>query len=250
MPQGFDVGSLASQGEGELLGKAQSAISLINFIKATKNAKALAKSRPKYKISPYAQDDLSLAESELSGGMSGRAETAYTQGADKDFSSSLEAILRGGGSVNNVGDLFGRSESGRMRLSVLQDNLRLKQIDNLVRSRRYMDEQKDKVFQINEYAPWKDKQMANSKAREDAAAGVWAGLETSGSAEMNAMSNAGGYPEDKYTYDNYRNFRTSDMVNPSFPNTNDTGERPVPRNKNMFDYNYDFLDDPNWWNKD
>lgn len=248
---GADLGSLAAQAQASLFGQVHAATSLINLHKANKIAKELGRTRPKYTIDKSVGDELSLAENELAGGMSARAEDAYNQGEDKNFASSLETILRGGGNVNSVGDIYGKSQAGRLRLSAMQDELRLKQIDNLVRAQRYSADQADKAWTINQYAPWADKAQANAQARQQAVAGVWEGLGTATSAGMNAASNAGGYPDTNFSYSNPDFFGPSlgRATNPraSVPNVGDTGMRPAPRSTNAFDYNYEFLDDPNWW---
>lgn len=257
MPGVGDLTSLASSAQDELLGRVQSVIGLINSSKTKKIAKELERTRPKYKVSPLAGEDLSLAESELAGGMSARAEAAYNQATDKQFSSSLDAILRGGGSVNNVGELFGSSEGGRMRLATLQDQLRLKQIDNLVRARRYVDEQKDKAFQFNEWAPYADKVQANAIARKEANNMVWAGLQSSAATATNAASNFAG----EQAYNDFFGGNNNNGFDTGFNRTNDrgltefskpdlsTGQRPVPKPfpSQGQNYDYEFLNDPMWY---
>src|SRR6185503_4614733 len=125
---------------GGLFGAAQAAVGLIGSGKAKREAERLQGLRPKYKESPYYKDALSLAQSELSTGMSADAEKAYEQGIDRDLSTSLNAILQGGGSVNNVAELFDASQQGRKRLSLMKENLRLNQINNVVRAQQLAEE--------------------------------------------------------------------------------------------------------------
>jgi hypothetical protein len=275
MPSEFDI---ASQAQSELLGKAQAVLGLINYRKTTKNAAKLAKERPVYKDSGLDDKDLSLAESDLSGGMSARAETAYKQQSDKQFAASLEAMLRGGGSVNNVADVFGNSQEGALRLSQLQDQLRLQQINNVVRARRYKDEQLDKSFMFNKFQPWADKTQANSRAREEASKAVWSGLQTSTSAGSNALSNesekqdfagyfgngnrssnqSSGFIEPSVTGDNnglsYQspNFDLSQPNNYNWYQPENSNQPRVAQPEreqvtSFNDYNTDFLNDPSWW---
>lgn len=242
-----------SAAAGVGLGLAQTVVGLVNAGKTKREAKEIAKSRPQYDISPLAGQDLSLAESELAGGMSARAETAYNQNTDRDFAASLAATLKGGGSVNNVGDIFDRSQAGRMRLAEMQDQLRLKQIDNVVRARRYMDEQTDKEYQINKYAPWKDRQVANAKAREDANNMIWSGLSTATGGAMNFLSNKTSNPGNNVDNgEDYSRTPNRGLLETNLPNPNDTGNRPTPRSSPYSDltdnnYNFDFLNDPMWW---
>lgn len=174
---------------GGTLGLAQTVSSLINAGKTKEIAKQLERSRPKREISPLYGQNLSLAESELAGGMSTAAERAYASQLDKSTAASLSALLKGGGDVNSVGDVFASGEEGRQRLAMLNDQLRLNQINNVVKARGMMAEEADKNFLFNDYAPWADKSQANAEARKAANAGIWSGLSTVAGAGMNYFSN-------------------------------------------------------------
>jgi hypothetical protein len=174
------------------IGLAETAIGMINAGKAKKKAAQLAASRPKYQESPYIKDELSLAESELSTGMSGAASNAYEQGIDRDLSSSLNTILKGGGSVNNVAEVFGQSTQGRQRLALMKENLRLNQVNNLVRAQQDSTEQREKAFQFNQWAPWADQSQANAQARTAAQGQIMSGINTIGSAGMGYLNKVGG----------------------------------------------------------
>jgi hypothetical protein len=150
---------------------------LVNKGKAKREARELERTRPQYEISELAGEDLSLAESELaSGGLSSSAERAYGDLQNKQFSATLNAILRGGGSVNNIGQVFGDSEEGRQRLALLEEQGRLAKIQNLSRSRANMMEQQDKAFEFNKWRPWADSAQANAAARQQADSAIWSGV--------------------------------------------------------------------------
>lgn len=157
--------------------------------KANRIAGELNRTRPKRSISSYAQDDLSLAKSELSNGMSADAERAYDELNNKQLTNSLDAILKSGGTPNNVGDVYGRSNEGRMNFAVLKDNARLSRVNGLVRAYQMMNEEEQANFAANEFAPWKDKAEANGQARTAAAGQVNAGLNTIGGAAMGYFQN-------------------------------------------------------------
>lgn len=149
---------------------------------AKKEAHRLQENRPVYKGSPYTGEELSLLEREVANPMSAEARAAYNQSTDRDLSTSLDAILKGGGNPNNVGDIFDRSQEGRQRLAIFTDQLRLQKINNLVSSFRNAQEQGDRSFQFNQYAPWADETQANSQARQSAAALEMQGVKTLGGA--------------------------------------------------------------------
>lgn len=172
---------------GAAVGLAQTVTGIVNNKKAKKEAKELERSRPKYQVSDLPQKDLDLAESEL-GGLSSQAETAYGLLQDKAFSSSLGAILRGGGSVNNVGDVYGASDEGRQRLALLNESVRAQKIQNLAQRRAKVIEENDKGFLYNVDAPWKDKARANYHARTQAQQDIWGGLKTAAGVAMQGIA--------------------------------------------------------------
>lgn len=188
-------GAIAQAGIGTL----ESVVGLINMGKANKEAKLLSKTRPQYEVDPNAGKELSLTESELgSGGLSANAKQAYDNLNNQQFSSSLDAILRGGGSVNNVSDVFDASEQGKQNLALMNDQLRLSKISNFINSERYNTEQTDKAWQINKFAPYMDKVTANGQARQQAQSMVWSGLGTAGAGAINAPA-----PHNQNPYANF-----------------------------------------------
>lgn len=169
------------------LGVAKTVTGLVNKGKAKREAARLKRSRPQYTIDPGFQQNLDLAESEASTGLSDTAENAYNQLQDKEFSSSLDAILKSGGTATNVADVYGQGQEGRLRLAQLSDQMRLSKINNLMRSREAMAEQTDKKFMYNVDSPWKDAAAANAEARRGADEQIWSGIQTVGSAGMQFM---------------------------------------------------------------
>lgn len=182
------------------IGAAQITAGIIARSKAKKKAAELARNRPKYDVSPHAQEELDQAESEV-GGLSSRADSAYQQLSDKQFSASLSGILRGGGDVNNVAELYGAGEEGRLRLALLNDQMRVQRLNRLSRARELNINEGDKGFMYNRDAPWKDAARATAQARKQADEMIWSGVKTAGGGVMQGVagySNQGGY-------DNYFN---------------------------------------------
>lgn len=187
------LGALAQKAQAipaTALGVAQTVTGLINNKKTKKEAARLAATRPKLESSPYLADQLSLARSELQSGMSGAAERAYEEGLSRDTSSSLDAILKGGGDINNVAEIFDRSAVGRQRLSLMKENLRLSQINNLVNAQTASENQRQQMFQFNDFAPWADASRANAQGRQKAQDMIWGGLQTVASSVMGAGQGA------------------------------------------------------------
>jgi len=123
--------------------------------------------RPKIGKDINQDQNLALIKSDLANGISGRADKAYNDIVDREFSSSLSSLLKGGGDINSVGDIYGDSEEGRQKLTMFRDNLRLNQIRNLMEQSQITDSRNTVTpWQVNEDAPWKDKTQAIAEARK------------------------------------------------------------------------------------
>lgn len=146
----------------------ETGIGAANKNQAKAEAENLKRTRPNYGISPEATDELRLAESELQQGLSARAARAYETQVDKGLAGSLSAILKGGGNINSIGDLYGNSEDGRLRLAMLNENNRLSKIQNVISAQRNMTEQRDKSFMYNEDQWWKNDAQNNANAKQNA----------------------------------------------------------------------------------
>jgi len=134
------------------------------------SARELENSRPKLAKDPYAEQNLQLVRSDLANGMSANADKAYNDIVDRQFSSSLSSLLKGGGDINSIGDIYGANEEGRQKLAMFKDNLRLNQIKNLMEQTKETDARNNvSTFQVNEFAPFQDKSAALGVARGQAA---------------------------------------------------------------------------------
>lgn len=169
------------------IGAGTFAVGLINKGKANKKAAELQKSRPTLKDSPYLKDQLSLAESQLSTGMSAEAKNAYETDLDKSLSTSLSTVLKGGGSVNNISEILAGDQQGRQRLAMMKDNLRLANIDRLTRAQDAEEQFRQEQFQVNEDAPWKDAAQGNAQAKQAADNQMWSGIGMAGSGVLKGI---------------------------------------------------------------
>lgn len=175
------AGGLVTAG---VIGLGEAAVGFFKEKSAAKKAKQLAATRPKLQSSPYLKDQIALAESDLSTGMSADAKRAYQQETDADQSSSIGAITRMGGSPNDVGSIFAKSQNGRARLAIMRDNLRLNQINNLTRAQDANEESRQQQFQFNQFAPWADEAQANAQAKAAGQSEIFSGLSTAAGGAM------------------------------------------------------------------
>ena len=181
------IGKAAGAGVQQIVGAGEAIYGLINAKKLKKQAAAIDARRPMYNICPYAGQDVSLAESNLSNGMGAEANQAYKEGVDKNFAASLSAILKGGGTPNTVSSVFGNAEEGLKNLAMLKESNRMAKINNLVQSHQYYNDQLDKQWAINKENSWKDEKAANTGAREKNSALIMSGIDTYGGALSNAF---------------------------------------------------------------
>lgn len=144
--------------------------------KAKKVQKQLAANRPKYSNSPYDAQNLSLAGSELSGSDNN------DQSGGGELAESLDAVLKGGGSVNNVAADFSANQQGRQRLALMKSNLRLNKIANYQKALESSEEDRERSFGYNVDAPWKDSAQAAAASATAAQGEMDSGLDTIGSA--------------------------------------------------------------------
>lgn len=166
------------------VGLGEAAVGFFKEKSANKRAKQLAASRPKLQASPYLQDALTEAESAYSQGMSPEAKAAYEQDADRDLSTSVGASLRMGGSPNNVASIVSASDTGRQRLAIMKDQMKLSNLNNLFRAQTAMEESRQQGVQFNEWAPWADDAQANAQAKATGQSEIFSGINTAASGAM------------------------------------------------------------------
>lgn len=198
MPTGIPIADGIQAGAGLV----QTAIGLINEGNLKKKANELNASRPQYQISPLTGQDLSLAQSELANNSSA-GEKAYNAINNGQFSSSIGAMLKGGGNVNDIGAIYGNNQDGRLKLAQMSDNLRLAKINNYLTTSQAMQNAEQTQFQVNKLAPWMDQAQAIAQARQGASQQVSQGLNTLTGGLMNGSQ---AIQESKaYSIPNYSN---------------------------------------------
>jgi hypothetical protein len=164
------------------IGAVELGYGIVKSGEAKRAARKLAQQRPTYNIPSSAKDESALANSELANGMSAEAKQAYENDLDRGASSSIGAIERLGGGPNNIAAVYDGSAQGRAKLAEMKENLRLNQVNNAVNASRNMQEQEDKQFQINQYAPYVDQVQATAAERQQAANIEASGVSAIGSA--------------------------------------------------------------------
>lgn len=168
------------------VGAVETGIGAAKASKARKRAAQLNATRPKESISPETKEAVSLQESELS-----KPTNPYGD-QDRDFTNSLDAILKGGGDANSIGQLFSSDQAGRGRQAAMQEQIRLAKVNNLVASLKGEGQERQDVFGFNEWMPWADASQANAAERQSDQAMVYGGINT-------AVSGMAGYLNNRQT---------------------------------------------------
>lgn len=175
--------SLISAGVQAVSGLAQG---VTGFFQNAEAKRIMAKNpRPKYYIPKEVMDNQRLAESKAGQGMSDSARNTYIQETERGLTSSLETILKGGGSVNNIADLYDNYSSGIAKMSILDDEMRAANIRNMISQNNELSSYKDKEWQVNVFAPYADKAQAAAALKKQGSDNIWKGINTIGSAVSN-----------------------------------------------------------------
>lgn len=153
--------------------------------------------RPTYNpVIPQSEYDASrLLQSRASQGMSDSARNAFQQQADRGLSSSLDAIIKSGGTVNDASRAYQGYADSISRMALAEDKLKLDNLNAFLgQQRRISDMQTnnaDKNFQINQYAPFLDEQARIAQMRTLGQQQTNAGINTAASTVANYATNIG-----------------------------------------------------------
>ena len=147
---------------------------------AKSQAKKAAKNNPRPTLGPdpYAQRELSMAEANLGGGgMSVDAERGLVQSNQQSSTNAYDAILKGGGDVNNIARIFDGSKIGNQRLAMMRENSRMQNINNYVSASRNADQARQETFKVDQFAPWADFSQANANRKQQAQQDITSGID-------------------------------------------------------------------------
>ncbi len=159
---------------GIVAGGLQAGAGLIGKIKANNLKKSAV--RPDYETPEAITENVAIAESLAQTGLSDSAKQSLLSGADRGLTSSIEAILKGGGSVNTVADAYDTQMQSISRMSLAEDEAKFRNINMLVTANKALADEQEKAWQINKYAPYADKMALAAKMNEDANKNIQGGL--------------------------------------------------------------------------
>lgn len=158
----------------------------IKSAQAAKAAKANLANRPTYTPLPEDDSELNLAESMAGIGMSDASRQALLNNNQNAQAASINAIQRNGGDPNAIGNLFGQTQAGLNSAALYDDQARMNHLNTLLGVDSQYNAQRnannDKSFQINQYAPWADKQQLFTQQQNSGQQLMMSGLNSFGKA--------------------------------------------------------------------
>lgn len=177
-------------GLGNALQSIAGAAQIATSIKQAHEAKKLQKQYvdPHYNIQQPIIDNQNLAENRASQGLSDQAMLAYNDTNDRSLTASVDAILRGGGSVNSIADLYDTSSDNASKLAMLDEEVRLKREQAYMAQNDKMAEELDKQWQLNVYNPAQDLKQTIATLKQQSYENKWKGINSIVGAVNNAQS--------------------------------------------------------------
>jgi hypothetical protein len=172
--------SAIAQGAGGIV---QGVTGLIQKAQAKKIARN--NKRPVYKIQDPVLENQAIAESRAGQGISDASRQELKQESERGLTSSIDAILSGGGSVNNIADLYSNFQGGVSKMALLDEEMRTRNIQNLISQNNTLAAEKDKEWQVNVFAPYADKAQAAAALTKQGSDNIWKGVNSVISAGTN-----------------------------------------------------------------
>lgn len=158
-------------------------------IKKNKAEKAAAANqRPAYEIPQEEYQNERQAESMAGNGISAGAKQYLTNQSDRSQAAAYSAILRGGGDANAIANTADKYQNSANQVAIYDDQARLANLGRERDAWLRMSANKDKAFQVNQYAPYADRAAAIKEQLTGAENTINSGLNSLGSAGMGAFS--------------------------------------------------------------
>ncbi len=183
------AGGIASSGIGLLLGIGQTIWGASQKKKYQRQIDALSANRPKYSINPEEMYMQNLAESRANQGMGAGARQQLNNNADRNLSALTSAALMGGADANGLANIADKTQNAYNQNAIYDDQVRLQNLSNLQNVWARMSSNRDKMWQINDYQPWKDKMTGLSDQLKGANNLFMGGLNLAGGSLMSLGRN-------------------------------------------------------------
>lgn len=138
--------------------------------------------RPTYTIAPEILENQRISEYRAGFGLPEHVKQYYRQGSERGLTTSVDKILKGGGSPNDVVGAYNIYNDSLAKLAIADDERQYKNIQNLLENNRYMESVRDKEFQVNKYGPYADKARLAAEMSQAGANYIQSGINTGANA--------------------------------------------------------------------
>jgi hypothetical protein len=158
----------------------------VTTAKANREAKVLDATRPQYNIPSNYYDNLNLATSRAQRGFSDETMGYLSNQLERGLSASNNAILRGGGNVNNIGNAYDTFAQQTRAIGFEDEKLRTANITQLIAQNQEMAKEKSQQWAMNVWSKWADKAAAVAQMKSIGQQRLNAGISGIASAGVNA----------------------------------------------------------------
>lgn len=142
--------------------------------------------RPTYEISPEEKENQRITQLRAQQGLPETVKQYYTQGAERGLTTGVDAILKGGGNMNQIGGLYSGYNDALSRLAIADDARNYANVQALIENNRRMTQERDKEFQVNKYGPYADTAQLAAQTAAQGANYINSGINTATSSLMGA----------------------------------------------------------------
>jgi len=157
----------------------------INARRARREQKQLLANRPQRQIPQGELDMLSLLQNRASQGLSDATLNRYQEGAERGLTSTLDAIIKGGGTPNSIGGAYQDYLNDISALTLANDQAQLQNVNNFLNQNRRISDYQDRQYEENVYQPWADQMTATAQEVGQAEGRQASGINTIGNAVGN-----------------------------------------------------------------
>lgn len=161
------------------MGLAQAGLGYAQKMKAAK----LARNNPTQKLNddPYLDDQYALTASYAQQGLSDGTKQLLTSTVDRNLSGSITDVLRAGGSINNIADLYEGSQNVLRQVALEEERAKMRNIESFIQNGTQVkaNENRDQ-FMINKWVPQRDTAQMIAELSKQGMDNIFKGLDTAG----------------------------------------------------------------------
>lgn len=160
--------------------------------KAKRLKQQAERERPSYRTQKAIRDNQAIMESRAGQGFSDKALRIQEAAVDSGLAVGIDGVLRSGGNVNHIGDLYGNYLEGTNKLALMDEEMRVRNLAAMVDQNYFMGSEQDKEWQMNKWNPFADKVQAAAVLKAQGNANINGALDTAAAAVGSFGGSIGG----------------------------------------------------------